>query len=102
MSSSDLTVNQAGPADLIASVWYTLGFRPLNSLVLIALHGPRGRVGSMLRIDLTPAWFGPVGVADVLDAAVDAVTGPGAAAFAGVPPGSPPDASGEDGDDEAG
>ncbi|GLY17555.1 hypothetical protein Kisp01_45690 [Kineosporia sp. NBRC 101677] len=96
MSSSDLTVNQAGPADLIASVWYTLGFRPLNSLVLIALHGPRGRVGSMLRIDLTPAWFGPVGVADVLDAAVEAVTGPGAAAFAGVPPGGPPDVSDEE------
>ncbi|GAB3286355.1 DUF4192 domain-containing protein [Kineosporia babensis] len=88
MSSSELTVNQAGPADLIASVWYTLGFRPLNSLVLIALHGPRGRVGSMLRIDLTPAWFGPDGVSDVLDAAVESVTGPGAAAFAGVPPGS--------------
>ncbi len=47
--SSDLTVNEAGPADLIAAVWYTLGFRPLNSLVLVSLHGSRGRVGSMLR-----------------------------------------------------
>jgi hypothetical protein len=85
MSSSDLTVNEAGPADLIASVWYTLGFRPLNSLVLVALHGPRGRVGSMLRIDLTPSWFGPAGVAQVLDAAIEALTGPSAQAFGGPP-----------------
>jgi hypothetical protein len=85
MSSSDLTVNEAGPADLIASVWYTLGFRPLNSLVLVALHGPRGRVGSMLRIDLTPSWFGPAGVAQVLDAAIDALTGPSAGVFGGSP-----------------
>ncbi len=85
MSSSDLTVNEAGAPDLIASVWYTLGFKPLNSLVLVALHGPRGRVGSMLRIDLTPAWFGPAGVAQVLDAAIDALTGSSAPAFTGPP-----------------
>ncbi|GAB6897328.1 DUF4192 domain-containing protein [Kineosporia succinea] len=90
--SSDLTVNEAGPADLIAAVWYTLGFRPLNSLVLVSLHGSRGRVGSMLRVDLTPAWLGPAGVVQVLDSAIDALKGPAAAMF-GVPPepeGEPP------------
>jgi len=86
MSSSDLTVHDAGPADLIASAWYTLGFRPLNSLVLVALQGRRGRVGAMLRIDLTPVWFGPAGVAQVLDHAVDALTGVAAAAFGRYPP----------------
>ncbi|GLY33310.1 hypothetical protein Kisp02_66750 [Kineosporia sp. NBRC 101731] len=88
MSSSDLTVNEAGPADLIAAVWYTLGFRPLNSLVLVALQGPRGRVGSMLRIDMAPVWFGgdqAAGVTAVLDAAIEALTGPASAAFGGAP-----------------
>ncbi|MBT0769231.1 DUF4192 domain-containing protein [Kineosporia sp. J2-2] len=80
-SSSGLAVNAAGPADLVAAVWYTLGFRPLNSLVLVAVHGPRGRVGAMLRVDLTPAWFGPAGVAGVVDAAIEALTGPAAPAF---------------------
>ena len=46
------------PASILTSVPYLVGFEPKDSLVLLALHGPRKRVGLTLRVDLgdgTPA-----------------------------------------------
>lgn len=41
-----------GPGDVAAMVPYLLGFRPSESLVLVALTGPRKRFGPVLRVDL--------------------------------------------------
>jgi hypothetical protein len=41
-----------GPADVAAVIPYLLGFQPNESLVLVALEGPRKRFGPVLRIDL--------------------------------------------------
>lgn len=40
------------PASILTSVPYLVGFDPQESLVLMALHGPRKRVGLTLRVDL--------------------------------------------------
>ncbi len=45
-------VRRAGPGDLIAYTWYELGYRPQQSLILIALHGNRFRAGMISRCDL--------------------------------------------------
>ena len=45
-------ISGAGPEDLIATVWFSLGYKPTQSLVLVGLEGPRHRVGMMLRTDL--------------------------------------------------
>ncbi len=47
-----VVVRRAGLADLIAYVWYELGYRPADSLVLVALHGSRYRCGAIARCDL--------------------------------------------------
>lgn len=52
MTNEMTRVAQAGPADLIATVWFTLGYKPRDSLVLVALKRPRNLVGVMLRADL--------------------------------------------------
>jgi hypothetical protein len=41
-----------GPADVAVMVPYLLGFQPIESLVLVALEGPRKRFGPVLRVDL--------------------------------------------------
>lgn len=41
-----------GPADVVAMIPYLLGFQPTESLVLVALEGPRKRFGPVLRLDL--------------------------------------------------
>lgn len=48
------TVVKAQPRDLIALVWYQLGYRPRDSLVFVALHGHRKRSGAVVRVDLPP------------------------------------------------
>ncbi|MGD9531430.1 DUF4192 domain-containing protein [Pseudonocardia sp.] len=51
------TIRLAEPSDLIAAVPVLLGFRPRDSLVLIALHrtpSGRHRLGLGLRVDLPP------------------------------------------------
>ncbi len=51
------TVTAAGAADLIAHVWYRLGYRPVDSVVLVGLtDSPTGRTrcGAVLRIDIPP------------------------------------------------
>jgi hypothetical protein len=53
METNEMTViSGAGPEDIIATVWFSLGYRPTRSLVLIGLDGPRRRVGMMIRADL--------------------------------------------------
>lgn len=44
-----------GPADVLAIVPYLLGFQPHESLVVIALEGPRKRFGPIFRMDLVGA-----------------------------------------------
>lgn len=46
------TIRKAGPDDLIALVWFQLGYRPRDSVVLVGLEGPRRRTGLISRIDL--------------------------------------------------
>ncbi|MGA4839168.1 DUF4192 family protein [Streptomyces sp. G45] len=40
------------PAELADALPYLLGFTPEDSIVLIALHGPRGRFGGRVRIGI--------------------------------------------------
>jgi Domain of unknown function (DUF4192) len=40
------------PAEVIAMIPYLLGFTPTDSLVVVALVGPRSRLGPCLRLDL--------------------------------------------------
>lgn len=56
-ASASGVVSSAGPEDVIAAVWFALDRRPTDSLVLAGLHGPRRRLGAMVRCDLQP--FGP-------------------------------------------
>jgi hypothetical protein len=48
------TVLRARPRDVIAHAWYHLGYRPTNSLVLVAVRGPRLKLGVVMRVDLPP------------------------------------------------
>lgn len=41
-----------GPADVAVMIPYLLGFQPVESLVMVALAGPRKRFGPVLRVDL--------------------------------------------------
>ena len=41
-----------GPGDLAAALPHLCGFVPAESLVVVALHGPRSRVGLTMRVDL--------------------------------------------------
>jgi hypothetical protein len=45
-------IRGADAVDLIALVWFRLGYRPWKSLVLVGLTGPRHQVGPILRVDL--------------------------------------------------
>jgi hypothetical protein len=45
-------ITKAGPEDMIATVWFNLGYKPRNSLIVLGLEGPRQRAGVMLRADL--------------------------------------------------
>lgn len=42
------------PVQLLTMVPFRLGFEPTDSLVLLAVRGPRGEIGLVLRIDLPP------------------------------------------------
>lgn len=46
------TLRISRPDDLLAVLPYRLGFRPRNSVVLLGLRGPRGRLGLVSRADL--------------------------------------------------
>ena len=52
-SSTDPTVlklNELG--DIVNAVPYLLGFNPIDSLVVVSMHGPRERLGFSVRLDL--------------------------------------------------
>ncbi len=53
-----------GPADVLAIVPYLLGFQPIESLVVIALEGPRKRFGPIFRLDLVGESEDVLGQAD--------------------------------------
>ncbi|MGW0854506.1 DUF4192 domain-containing protein [Streptomyces sp. NPDC002690] len=57
-------VTLRGPADLADALPYLLGFHPTDSVVLVALHGGRGRFGGRLRhgIPQSEAEWGSVAV----------------------------------------
>lgn len=50
-----LVTKLSGPGDAIAIIPYLLGFTPTESLVVIALQGPRKRFGPCFRMDLAAA-----------------------------------------------
>ncbi|OLT51344.1 DUF4192 domain-containing protein [Cellulosimicrobium sp. CUA-896] len=45
-------IRARGPRELLAYVPYRLGYRPRDSVVLVGLRGPRGRVGLVVRVDV--------------------------------------------------
>ena len=89
-------VTASSPQDLLVLAAHTLGFWPQDSLVLVALHGPRRRSGLVVRADLSdllpgPAAAGPAGrragEADrtaLLDDLAAALAGQGASAVAAL------------------
>lgn len=48
----DAKVTLRGPAELADALPYLMGFHPHNSVVMVALHGERGRFGGRLRLGL--------------------------------------------------
>lgn len=66
-----------GPADLVDALPYLLGFHPDDSVVLVGLHGARGRFGVRLRGDLPARADEWAGVADRLADRVINGAGPG-------------------------
>jgi hypothetical protein len=58
------TIRLRGPADIIAVLPYHLGYRPIDSLVLVLLDGPR--VVLVARVDLPPRHVDPQLVVDEL------------------------------------
>lgn len=55
-------VTLRGPAELADALPYLLGFHPTDSVVMVALHGPRGRFGGRLRLGIprSPQEWQPV------------------------------------------
>uniref|UniRef100_UPI000ADF4B3B DUF4192 domain-containing protein n=1 Tax=Cellulosimicrobium cellulans TaxID=1710 RepID=UPI000ADF4B3B len=45
-------IRARSPRELLAYVPYRLGYRPRDSVVLVGLRGPRGRVGLVVRVDV--------------------------------------------------
>ncbi|MCQ4082981.1 DUF4192 domain-containing protein [Streptomyces sp. RB6PN25] len=50
--SEETQVTLHGPADLAEALPYLMGFHPDDSIVMIALHGARGRFGGRLRLGI--------------------------------------------------
>jgi Domain of unknown function (DUF4192) len=47
-------VKATSPADVLGILPFVLGFHPAESLVVVALDGPRSRIGLTIRVDLPP------------------------------------------------
>jgi hypothetical protein len=45
-------IRAQGPRELLAYVPYRLGYRPQDSIVLVGLRPPRGRIGLVVRVDV--------------------------------------------------
>ena len=80
-ASAEPALHITDVADLVAAVPYLLGFRPTESIVLVALRAHE--VAVTIRVDLTAATSGDGGCAAIDDAVVAAVRS-GADAFVGV------------------
>lgn len=52
--TSPARIRVSGPADLLDALPRMLGYRPADSLVLVALRPPRSRIALTIRIDLPP------------------------------------------------
>lgn len=52
IQASEEVVRAAGPGDLVAYVPHALGFHPRDSVVLVSVRAPRGRLGLVARVDL--------------------------------------------------
>lgn len=61
-SRASARVALRGPAELADALPYLLGFHPDDSIVVVALHGERGRFGGRLRLGIppSPAEWSPV------------------------------------------
>lgn len=51
-STDDMKVVLHGPAELADALPFLMGYHPTDSVVLLALHGERGRFGGRLRVGL--------------------------------------------------
>ncbi|GAA3376536.1 hypothetical protein GCM10020367_48590 [Streptomyces sannanensis] len=51
-ASAGTQITLRGPAELADALPYVLGFHPSDSIVMIALHGTRGRFGGRLRLGI--------------------------------------------------
>ena len=47
------TLRVTEPREMLSLVPYQLGFHPTESVVAVSLRPPRGRVGLLVRVDLT-------------------------------------------------
>src|SRR5690606_1028130 len=52
MGAMTTVIRAQGPRELLAYVPYRLGYRPRDSVVLVGLRPPRGRVGLVVRVDV--------------------------------------------------
>jgi hypothetical protein len=68
MTTSTETIRVNQPRELLALIPYQLGFTPTDSLVVVSLRGPRGRVGLVVRIDLADTAQGAAALAHHLHA----------------------------------
>ncbi|MEW1629207.1 DUF4192 domain-containing protein [Streptomyces sp. NPDC089173] len=61
-SSDGQQITLRGPAELADALPYLMGFHPDDSVVMVALHGGRGRFGGRLRLGIprAPGEWGPV------------------------------------------
>ena len=48
----DTVIRTGDPADILTYIPYRLGFRPRESIVLLGLRPPRGRLGLVMRLDI--------------------------------------------------
>ncbi|MFJ9622387.1 DUF4192 domain-containing protein [Streptomyces sp. NPDC101181] len=60
--SDEQQITLRGPAELADALPYLMGFHPNDSVVMVALHGGRGRFGGRLRLGIpqAPGEWGPV------------------------------------------
>ncbi|MBT2511134.1 DUF4192 domain-containing protein, partial [Streptomyces sp. ISL-98] len=60
--SADDQITLRGPAELADALPYLMGFHPTDSVVMVALHGRRGRFGGRLRLGIpgSPKEWAPV------------------------------------------
>ncbi|WP_101255002.1 DUF4192 domain-containing protein [Streptomyces barkulensis] len=82
--STTAQVTLRGPAELVDSLPYLLGYHPDDSVVLVGLHGPSGRFGGRLRVGI-PAAEGEW--PELAEQLADCLRG------SGVPRGDSPDAA---------